>query len=553
MDVRYNGKLPSHEIPQHDYYDCQLCARDSWCEEYIPYMRTCCQYHSNIDLHSRKIRRLNFEITKPSDENKPELDGSIVKNTLRAVQAVVDNDLSFLKCFLTNYPSHINSSLPYDPKYTYDHTGANFTLLQIATMEDNPEAVELILQFQPDTGKKPYPLLLACHRLNRLQYDFPSESRKCRNERIRDVIRLLLAHGADPNILYYKRSSSDAPQTPLTNCVLAQSVSAVKMLLDRGAKPLPDVCTDNFSAHTSTASSVKSLTNPGKKVELKATGDDLPMNDEQLSEQEMAQITQQIFLTYTSVDNYYVDIFLRMLIGYGLDIDAYYGDLKLIHCACIPPSSSSGVRVLLEQGADINAPDKNGEFTALHQLLVSQPEYMSPEFVEKLLSFGADFHIEGRIPVENSNLMPPKLSYKFKMIHPRIFKKRQSYTAYDLLPPEFPRDILFREPKKKKKVTKPLNISHNTPVKVPVADNNQEGAASIGHPYSGLPGQQQYPVPSFPGHASDVDSRPPPFNPGMDNVHDVDDLPPSYESLFSPMNKSPMPAKKKSWLPWKRK
>ena len=36
---------------------------------------------------------------------------------------------------------------------------------------------------------------------------------------------------------------------------------------------------------------------------------------------------------------------MKKLIEHGLDVNAYYGDLKPIHFACIPPSSSKAARV----------------------------------------------------------------------------------------------------------------------------------------------------------------------------------------------------------------
>ena len=557
MNIEQNAKLSSHEDLRYDHCDHRLFGEDDLAEPYIPHRYTCCEYHSNIGLHSRRICQLNSKINKPSDKKIPELDASIVKNCARAVQAVVDNDLSFLKSFLTNYPSHIDASLPYNPDYTYDRTGKNFTLLQIAIMEDSPEAVELILQFQPDTGKEPYPLLLACHRLYKLEFDFPSESKYCRSEKTHDIIRHLLTHGADPNILYYNPSSTDEPQTPLTYCVRSQSVQAVTMLLDHDAKPLPDVRTDNFSAYTSLIKKI--IPYLCKRVEKKAASGNLTLNYGQLQESEMANIAQQIFRTYISVNEYYVDSFLTKMINHGLDVNAYYGDLKPIHFACIPPSSLEKVKILLEHGADINAQDKNGEFTALHQLLVSNSEGMSLEFVEKLLSIGADFHIKGRIPVENSNIMPPRYRQIFKEKHPQIFRERKPYAALDLLPQEFPRDILFYKPKQKQIMAKPLNTRDNAP-KAPAAGKNPSlppetipGATNIGHPNSGLPSQQQYTTPLCPGYASDEDSHPPPCNPGMYHFYDADDLPPPYESLFSTKNERPAPyPEKKSWLPWKR-
>ena len=608
MNVGRDGKVFSHEFLRFDHSHCRLCDMDDsdFDDLHEPYIPKCCEYHSKKEccLYRRRVRHLNPEVGKPADEKRPELDASIVKNCLRAVQAVVDNDSSFLKRFLTEYPLHIDASLPYDPNYTYDHTGKNFTLLQIAIMEDSPEAVELILEFQPDTDIKPYPLLLASHRLYKTKFDYFSDSRYCRSEKIHDMIHLLLAYGANPNILYYDRSSSDKPQTPLSYCILTESIKAVQMLLDHGAKPLPDICTDNSFAHTSLASLKSMLPYPGEKDDKKATSYDLLMSDGQLQKQEMAQIAQQIFCTYMSIDEFYVDHFLKMMIEHGLDVNANYGDLKLIHFACIPPSSFKAVKKLLKHGADINAKDKNGEFTALHLLMVSKSEYMSPDFVEELLSFGADFYIKGSIPVENSNLIPSRLRDIYKARHPIIFEQgqsasaqnlvvnfeaaslqpckidnefpktallppkneqlRQSYTALDLLPKNFPRDIFFHEAKHKMAMS--LNTPHHRPDKASAADKKPllppetlPGTTSIGPPNSGLPSQLQYPTPSCPGYDSDVDSRPPPFNPGMYNSHDVDALPPPYEWLFpkneSRENESPKSKslKKKSWFPWKRK
>ena len=561
MNVGYDGKVSSYEFLRNSHRFCQLCGMDGPEEYLIP---ECCNYHLKkyICLHDRSISHHTPDIDKST--KIPELDISIVKNCSRAVQAIVDNDLSFLTSFLARYPSHVDASLPYDPKYTYDHKGKNFTLLQIAIIEDNPEAVELILQFQPDTSKKPYPLLLACHRLYKVQNDYFSDTKSCDSEKLHDIIGLLLAHGANPNVLYYDRYAPEKPLTPLTCCILIQSTHAVKMLLDHGAKPLPDVPTDNSSASASTVFLNEILPHPDKLVEEKATGYDLHLSDGQLQEQQMAEIVLQIFCTYLSVKEYYVDIYLKMLIKHGLDINAYYGDLKPIHFVCIPPSSLKAVKVLLEHGVNINDQNKNGEFTALHQLLVSKSEYMTPEFVEELLSFGADFYIKGRIPVENSSLIPRRLRDIFKSSNPLVFTKGQSYTALELLPQDFPRDILFCESKQKQKMAKPLSGPHNTADKAPATDKKPPlppettpGATSIGHPNYGLPSQLQYPAPSCPAYDSDVDSHPPPFNPYMD--YSRDDLPPSYASLYlnneSPKQESPKQEspKKKSWFFWKRK
>lgn len=560
MNIGQHEKVSSHETPRYDHGNCQSFDMDDFCKPYIPFQRTCCEYHFNIDLGSRRICRPNSEINKPSHKKIPELDVSIVKNCSLAVQAVVDNDLSFLNSFLTNFPSHIDASLPYNPNYTYKLTGNNFTLLQIAIMEGYPEAVKLILQFQPDTtGKEPYPLLLACRMLYELEYSYlPAEPKYCRSEKIHDIIRHLLTHGEDPNILYYNPSSTDAPETALTYCIRTQPFTAVKMLLDHGAKPLPDVRTDNFFSYTSLIKKICSYL--GKGEEKKAASDHLTLNYRQSLEPEMANIPQQIFRTFIRVDKYYLDSFFQMLINHGLDVNAYYGDLKPIHFACIHPPSLEVVNILLKHGADINARDKNGEFTALHQLLLSKSDNMSPDFVEKLLSFGADFHIKGRIPVDNSNVMPPSLRDIFKKNHPHIFREETSYTAFDLLPEKFPRDILFYEPKRKQKMVKPLNTPHNTLGKAAAADKNPSlppetipGATSIGHPNSGLPSQQQYPTPSYPDYASDEDICSPPFNPGMDHSHDVEDLPPPYEWLYPTTNENPTHSPmKKSCLPWKR-
>lgn len=562
MNVGHDGKVSSNEFLRYEHSHCLLCEMDGFEVLHIP---RCCEYHSKKHrcLHGRRISHCIPEIDKSTDEKTTALDVSIVKNCSRAVQAIVDNDLSFLTSFLDSYPTHIDALLPYDPKFTYDHTGKKFTLLQIAIIEDNPEAVELILKFQPDTDKKPYPLLLACHRLYNLKYEFLTEYKICHSKKIHDIIRLLLAHGVNPNVLYLDRYCPGAPQTPLTYCMLVESTQAVNMLLAHGAKPLPDVPTDDSSAPVSTAFSNEILPHPGQMVDEKATGYDLHVSNGQLQEQEMAQIVRQIFCTYLSVEEYYVDIYLKKLIEHGLDINAYYGDLKPIHFACIPPSSLKAVKLLLEHGVDINDQDKNGEFTALHQLILSKSECMTPEFVEELLSFGADFYIKGRIPVKNSNVIPPHLIDIYKSRHPLIFKKGKSYTALELLPPEFPSDIFFCESKQQQKTAKPLNTRHNTADKEPATDKKPpattSGATSNGHHNYAQPSQLQYPAPSCPGYDSDEDSHPPPFNPYMGYAPNVDDLPPSYSSLYlnnespkqeNPKHKSP---KKKSWFFWKRK
>ena len=85
MNIGRSKMVSSHEISQYRHGNCQLCDMENLRKPYILYQRTCCEYHSNIDLciHSRGIRQLNSEINKPSDKNLPEMEPSISARSAR--------------------------------------------------------------------------------------------------------------------------------------------------------------------------------------------------------------------------------------------------------------------------------------------------------------------------------------------------------------------------------------------------------------------------------------------------------------------------------------
>ena len=394
---------------------CEHCDNKRWsgC-----FWRSCCEYHTRLQhtlrgscrggsccpvfckiaLCCRDIRKSESDSSKRPELKLQALGKSPLTFYLRAIKSIADNDLSFLKAYLTQFPSYVDALLPYKSSCTYDKSATqHYSLLQIAVLEDNPEAVELILQHNVDLEKKPYPLLIACHQLCRSSPVNGSEARECRSKRIHDIIARLLKAGANPNILYTETNGKKliSSHTPLTYCVQSESKDAVELLLSHGAKPMPDV---------------------GK-------------------EKESAKISQQICCAYMGKGVSDANEFLPVLIKNGLDINAYYGGSQLIHVICDSQFSLTKLRVLINNGADINAKNKANLFTALHLILISQFESISPEFIDELRTLKADFSVKCKLPVYYYKLFPKSLLHNLR--------GKKTYTAMDLLPDSLPRDILF--------------------------------------------------------------------------------------------------------------
>ena len=508
---------------------CEHCDNKRWSD---CFWRSCCEYHTRLEhtlsgscragyccpvfckiaLCCRDIRKSESDSSKRPELKLQALGKSPLTFYLRAIKSIADNDLSFLKAYLAQYPSYVDALLPYKPSCTYDTSATqHYSLLQIAVMEGNPEAVELILQHNVDLEKKPYPLLIACYQLFRGIPVNESEDRECRSKITHDIIAHLLKAGANPNILYTETAGKKliSSHTPLTYCVQSKSKDAVKLLLSHGAKPMPDV-------------------GKGK---------------------ESAKISQQICCAYMGKGVSNANELLPVLIENGLDINAYYGGFQLIHVICGSQFSRTKLRVLINNGADINAKTKSNIYTALHLILITQFKSISLALIDELLTLKADFSVKCKLPAYYEEVFPKSLLHDLK--------GKRTYTAMDLLPDHLPQDIMF--------------YVNDTADKVPAANKKPSligkfvsylsGATISKEPDSGEPGRQQYPTPSRSkdgAHASyqegsDLSSRPHHLNPDAVIPGVFEELPPPYSSLFPEEDENSLrPPKKNSWFSSKR-
>ena len=129
-------------------------------------------------------------------------------------------------------------------------------------------------------------------------------------------------------------------------------------------------------------------------------------------------------------------VLLPRLIENGFDINAYYGDLQLIHIECSSGYYRKKLELLIEHGADINAKDRTSSFTALHLILTVENQRITAKLVEELMSLRADFSIKGRVPVKCVSELPSRLC--------RLVKEKKACTGVDMLPNNnFPRDLSF--------------------------------------------------------------------------------------------------------------
>lgn len=518
---------------------CESCGGDM-----LPfcYGRKCCEYHTCIS-HTREgecvtdrcclkfcqAKRPSSDISKSGSgvSKRPglqlqKLGKNPIEYCLRVIKSIEDNDLSFLRAYLTQYPSHVDGLLPFRSRRGYDDKHTHHSLLQIAVLKHSPEAVALILQHNPDLEKEPYPLLLACHQLESLRFEWDSRSRRCLGEKLLDIISHLLEAGANPNILYPEMSGTSliSTKTPLTCCIKSTSIAVAKMLLSHGARIIPDIGKDK----------------------------------------ESVKILQEICRAYLNNDRE-SDSVLSLLIDSGLDVNAYYGDLQLIHIMCGSDFSKGKLKTLIDSGANINATNKTGNFTALHQILIRKFESLSPKFIAELLALGADFFLECKVPKDSAKFFPEPLRH--------ILKARKTYKAMDLLPDNLPRDNVFYVIEKEEQVmAKP--VADVNAEKVSVANRNQSlmskfvsyfsGAASIREPSFSEPDQQKCPTPAGASHTSyqedsDLTFHPRHCNPGAATPVVSGEHPPSYGSLF-PVNedKSSLPSPNSgTWFSSKRR
>lgn len=510
--------------------------------------RTCCEYHSRFNhtpnsdcgrynrccpefciskRHSSDISKSESDASKRPGLQLQTLGKNPVRYCLRVIKSIEDNDLSFLRAYLTQYPSHVDGLLPFRSNRGYDDSNTHYSLLQIAVLKRNPEAVELILQHSPDLEKKPYPLLLACHQLHGVKFEWDSDSRHCLGDKLHDIIRCLLEAGANPNILYSKMSGKSliSTETPLTCCVKSTATPAdyaARKLLSHGAKPIPDIGKDKES--------VKIL-------------------------QEICRAFMSDYDTSGSI--------LPLVINGGLDVNAYYGDLQLIHIMCDSHFFKKKLRTLIDCGANINATNKSGNFTALHQILITRFESLSPEFIDELLELGADFFLECKVPENSAKFFPKPLC--------RTLKGKKTYRAMDLLSENLPRDESFYVIDKEEQVAvKPaadVTAEKVSVAKVSVANRNPSlmrkfisyfsGALRTTEPDFSAPGQQKSPTPEGASHASyqegsDLTSHPRQCHPDAATPVVSGQNPPSYDSLFPVNDMSSLRSPQRGSFSWKR-
>ena len=485
----------------------------------------CCDYNLRAERCSTPISGRHIGKPKPESSSGPEpnlqvLDKSPLKNALKVIESLADEDLSLLQAYLIVYPSQINALLPFRPQYALDFTVSHYSLLQIAILKDNPRAVNLILNFEPDIEIKPSPLLLACHRLDMLGHSFNPEYRRCHGNKLHDIIRNLLEHGANPNTHHRESVGKDkiAFHTPLTCSVHSESIEAVQLLLSHGARPVPDV----------------------------------------RKEKQSAKILQQICRTYLGFGLSFLRVLLPRLIENGFDINAYYGDLQLIHIECSSGYYKEKLELLIEHGADINAKDRTGSFTALHLILTVDNQQITETLVEELMSLRADFSIKAKVPGKSVSELPSRLCH--------LVKEKKSCTGVDMLPNNFPRDMSFYRIDDEEQITaEPAKTADRVPGanKVPPAADQTPSlfwkfvsclsVATCSR--QRRPGWQRDPAPSYAlgsvnasCQEQDVSSQHQLFNPDA-AISGVfrEEPPPSYNSLFGEESeKSFSPSQEKS-------
>ena len=470
----------------------------------------CCEYHSRTFIGERNVRPIASDT--PVELKPHKLDESLLKNSYGAIKSIANNDLSFLKTFLTNYPAQIDVLLPYEQEPTCDNSDTHFSLLQIAVLAGNPEAVKVILQFNPGMSKNLNPLPVACRRLHHNSHLRSPDSRECHSKRTLDILRQLLEHGASPNTYscnYYRHKFFDI-YTPLDYCIRSQSLEAVELLLSYGAKPMPNI---------------------GK-------------------EKESAKMLQRLCSHLVEGESSFVSKLLPKLIDNGLDINAYYGDRQLIHVVCSDINFCKHLGLLMQNGADINTKIKKVKRTALHQLLIVKDDRISLDLIEKLRSYRADFSIKGRVTEDELHFFPSRLR--------RTLNDKKTFSALDLLPNKFPKDISLYSIKNEEQSTV-RSAENKTADKVPTADKKPSLLRRVlstvrgaKQPGPGQPSRQQHPTScrskdaAHAGASYQKDSESS-LSPSAAVSGVSGEFPPSYSSLFPSRDKGQSDPQKKSW------
>ena len=93
--------------------------------------RACCPEFCIFERSSSDISKSGSDVSKRSGLQLQQLGNNPIAYCLRVIKSIEDNDLSFLKAYLTQYPSHVDGLLPFHSGDGYDDKDTHHSLLQI--------------------------------------------------------------------------------------------------------------------------------------------------------------------------------------------------------------------------------------------------------------------------------------------------------------------------------------------------------------------------------------------------------------------------------------